>query len=65
MTDLGPLPEIHPRQVLVEHARRGLDDLEDDWRRSHGLTLCEELMLLSELLHRKLSQCVVTERRKK
>lgn len=63
--DLGPLPRVHPRHVPTELARREIEGWVLDWRERHGLTLAEELSLLAELLHHKLSLAVRSERRGK
>ena len=61
--DLGPLPTVHPRHATTEMAKRELEAYVLDWQQRHKLTLPEELFLLTDLLHYKLSLAVKHERK--
>ena len=48
MEDLGPLPRIHPREVLVEEARRDLSSALLEWEKGHdNLTTAEHIKVVT------------------
>ena len=60
--DMGPLPEVHPRSVIVRRAETELMGLVIDWHQKHELTLCEQLAIQAGLLSSSLWRAVRSER---
>ena len=64
-TDMGPLPQEHPREANLERARREMSDFLAKWNEFWGLSTAEGLLVLAEAVHLTVQCAVASERRKK
>lgn len=58
--DLGPLPKVHPRRLLVAEAR--LEFSKAYFKICEKLTYAERMSILADMLHADLCTCVRAER---
>lgn len=63
--ELGPLPRIHPRHMMVEVAKRAFSDFWIELVQKHDLTIAEQLNILTQELQWHTSWCVNAERNRK
>jgi hypothetical protein len=50
--NLGPLPEVHPRAIVVEQATRALQGRLIDIAAQHRLTDAETLQVVADVAHK-------------
>jgi hypothetical protein len=60
--DWGPLPVETPQQKRLAKARLELNELLYDWSCGHGLSLAEQLALLTDFVRLQLERAVLHQR---
>lgn len=60
--DLGKLPKIHPRMMIVQVAEAELHAFIDDWQKRHGLTPAESARVIASRIVVDMGDCVQRER---
>lgn len=60
--DLGKLPKIHPRMMIVQVAEAELHAFIDDWQKRHGLTPAESARVIASRIMVDMGDCVQRER---